>query len=173
MRQQHSYLGLTHHPVISIVKSVDRDVERGEDILMLGYSLVLMAPLFAPLVPPRILLPFMALSFILSVCFARRNFHSIQRRLDTAILMTETQDLSVLRPITDIFKEHPQHTLTEGFNPLKNPLRTLKSFLGGILINPLWVPIFYTLGLQFAEDKQLHLLNKAVISVEDKIKHWH
>ena len=153
--------------------TVDQDVEHGENILMLGYSLVLMAPLFAPITPPRVLLPLMALCFILSVCFARRNFYNIQKKFATAILMTEHQDVSVLRPITDIFKEHPQHTLTDGFNPFKNPMRTLKSFLGGILINPLWMPIFYMLGLQFAEDKQLHLLNKAVISVEDKIKHWH
>lgn len=169
--QQHSYLGLTNHPVISIVTGVDHDVEHGEDILMLGYSLVLMAPFFAPIAPPRILLPLMALSFILSVCFARRNFHSIQRKLATATTMLENQELSVLRPITDIFQEYPQQSLTESFNPLKNPLRTAKSCLGGLLINPFWMPIFYTLGMQFVEDKQLYLLNKAVINVENKIKH--
>lgn len=172
MQQQPSYLGLTNHPVVSIVKGVDRDVERGEDILMLGYSAVLMASFFAPIAAPKILLPLMALSFIVSVCFARRNFHSIQRKLATAIIMLESQELSVLRPITDIFKEHPHHTLAESFNPLKNPMRTTKSLLGGLLINPFWMPIFYTLGMQFVEDKQLYLLNKAVISVEDKIKHW-
>ena len=169
--QQHSYLGLTHHPVVSIVQAVDHDVERGEDMLMLGYSAVLMAPFFAPITPPRILLPLMALAFILSVCFTRRNFHHIQKELATAISLLESQHLSLLQPIIDIFKEHPQQTLTEGFNPLKNPMRTLKSFAGGILINPLWMPIFYTLGMQFVEDKQLYLLNKAVIDVEDNIKH--
>lgn len=170
---QHSYLRLTNHPVVSIVKGVDRDVERGEDILMLGYSAVLMAPFFAPFAPPKILLPLMALSFIVSVCFARRNFHGIQRKLDTAVITLESQELSALHPITEIFKEHPQQTLSDSFNPLKNPKRTAKSFLGGILMNPFWMPIFYTLGMQFVEDKQFFLLNKAVISVEDKTRHWH
>lgn len=167
--QQHSYLGLTDHPVVSIVKGVDYDVEHGENILMLGYSFVLMAPFFAPFLPPKILLPLMTLSFILSVCFSRRNFHNIQRKLATAITMLESQELLALRPITDIFKEHPQQSLTESFNPLRNPRRTLKSCLGGLLINPFWMPIFYTLGMQFVEDNQLYQLNKAVISVEDKI----
>jgi hypothetical protein len=168
--QKHSYLELTDRPVVSIVTGVDHDVERGEDILMLGYSLVLMAPFFAPIAPPRILLPLMALSFILSVCFARRNFHHIQQNLAKDITTLESQELSLLRPITDIFKEHPQQSLSDGFNPLKNLRRTVKSCLGGLLMNPLWMPIFYTLGMQFAEDKLLFLLNKAVISVEDKIK---
>lgn len=170
--QQHSYLGLTNHPVVSVVKGVDHDVERAEDILMLGYSAVLMAPLFAPIAPPKILLPLMALSFILSVCFARRNFYGIKQKLATAITMLESQELSILRPITDIFKEHPEQTLSDSFNPLKNPKRTLKSVLGGIIMNPFWMPIFYTLGMQFVEDKQFFLLNKAVICVEDKTKHW-
>jgi hypothetical protein len=169
--QQHSYLGLANYPVLSIVKGVDHDVEHGEDILMLGYGAVLMAPFFAPIAPPNILLPLMALSFVLSVYFSHRNFQRIQRKLATATTMLESQDLSILRPITDIVKEHSQQSLTESFNPLKNPMRTAKSFLGGILINPFWVPIFYTLGMQFVEDNQVCLLNKAVITVEDKIKY--
>ena len=171
--QQHSYLGLSHHPVLSIVTGVDHDVERGEDILMLGYSAVLMAPFFAPFTSPKILLPLMALSFMLSVCCARRNFHGIRQKLANAILMIESRELLILRPISDIFKEYPQQSLTDSFNPLKNLKRTLKSLLGGLLINPFWMPIFYTLGMQFVEDKQLFLLNKAVICVEDKIKHWY
>jgi hypothetical protein len=170
--QQHLYQELTNHSVQSIVIEIDHDVERGEDILMLGYSAVLMAPFFAPFLPPKILLPLMTLSFILSVCFTRRIFQGIQQKLATVITMLENQELSLLRPIIDIFKVHPQQSLTEGFNPLKNPMRTAKSLLGGLLINPFWMPIFYALGMQFAEDKQLYLLNKAVITVEDKIKHW-
>jgi hypothetical protein len=37
------------------------------------------------------------------------------------------------------------------------------------MINPFWGPIFYMLGVQFVEDKQLVVLNKAVIEVEDKV----
>jgi hypothetical protein len=41
-----------------------------------------------------------------------------------------------------------------------------------MMINPLWMPIFYALGLQFAEDKQLNLLNRAVIAAEEKTERW-
>ena len=80
-------------------------------------------------------------------------------------------DVSALRPITAVFAEHPKHTLSTGFNPLKNWLRTLKSFLGGLLINPFWMPIFYVLGLQILEEKQYQSLNQAVISAEDRTAH--
>ena len=170
MPKPNSYLGLDAHPAVSIVIGVDRDVERGEDILMMGYFLVLMAPLFAPFTTPKILLPLMALAFVVSVCRARANFHAIKRKLQTACNAAHHHDLSRLRPIQDIFEEHPRHSLADGFNPIKNRLRTLKSFLGGLLINPLWMPIFYALGLQFAEEKQLQLLNQAVITVEKNVK---
>ena len=171
MHQPKAYPYSASHPVIAIVSVVDRDVERGEDILMLGYSLVLMAPIFAPIAPPKVLLPLMALAFVLSVCIARINFLGIRQKFfaDTASL--EGHDLSLLRPINDIFTEHPKITLTDGFNPLKNLMRTAKSILGAMMINPFWMPIFYMLGLQFAEDKQLNLLNKAVIAVEQKTTH--
>lgn len=172
MSKLNHYLHIEPHPIVAIVKGVDRDVERGEDILMLGYSLVLMAPLFAPIAPPHILLPLMALCFIVSVCKARANFYTIQRRLFSSTALVTDRDLSVIKPIEAIFSQHPQYTLTDGFNPLKNLMRTIKSFLGGLLINPLWMPIFYVLGLQFAEEKQLQLLNKAVISVEQRIQYW-
>jgi hypothetical protein len=171
MSQSKSYLDLAKHPVVSMVKAVDHDVERGEDILMLGYGLVLMAPIFAPIAPPQILLPLMAVVFVVSVCMARRNFHGIQQKLSAAMAATQEQDLSALRPITEVFVEHPKHTLAEGFNPLKNLLRTIKSALGALLINPFWMPIFYVIGLQFLEEKQLHLLNKAVINVEKRTEH--
>ena len=169
--QASSSFDLAHHSVVSIVETVDHDVERGEDTLMLGYSAVLMSPFFAPIAPPHILLPLMTLCFILSVCSARRNFQGIQQKLTTAIATLEDRELWVLRPIMDIFKEHPKHTLTESFNPIKNPMRTLNSFVGGLFMNPYWMPIFYTLGMQFVEDKQFYLLNKAVISAEHKIKY--
>lgn len=166
------YLDLAAHPVVSIVAGVDRDVERGEDILMLGYSLVLMAPIFAPIAPPKVLLPLMALAFVVSVCMARRNFDGIRRKLYQAIDQAGSHDLSALRSIDEVFAEHPKHSLADGFNPLKNLMRTAKSTLGAMMINPFWMPIFYMLGLQFAEEKQLGILNKAVIVAEQKTERW-
>lgn len=163
------YLDVAERPVVAIVASVDKDVERGEDILMLGYSFVLMAPIFAPVAPPKVLLPLMALVFVVSVCVARMNFLGIRNKLAIAVRGLAEHELSILRPICDIFVEHPKATLTEGFNPLKNWMRTAKSILGAMMINPLWMPIFYALGLQFAEDKQLTLLNRAVIDVEQRL----
>lgn len=172
MSQSKGYLDSERHPVAAIVAGVDKDVERGEDILMLGYSLVLMAPIFAPIAPPRVLLPLMAIAFVMSVCLARLNFLGIRDKLALAIAALKGHDLSLLRPINEIFTEHPKTTLTDGFNPLKNLMRTVKSILGAMMINPFWMPIFYMLGLQFAEEKQLGLLNKAVIQVEEKTAHW-
>ncbi|MGY6275685.1 hypothetical protein [Methylomonas sp. MgM2] len=171
MSQTNVYTDSVRHPVVAIVAGVDKDVERGEDVLMLGYSLVLMAPIFAPIAPPKVLLPLMALAFVVSVCVARLNFLRIRDRLALASLNLDSVDLSLLRPINEIFVEHPKTSLTQGFNPLKNLMRTAKSILGAMMINPLWMPIFYALGLQFVEDKQFGLLNRAVIEVEQKIVH--
>jgi len=165
-----SYLNQCDRSVAAVIKGIDRDVERGEDILMLGFSLVLLAPAFAPLLPPRVLLPLMALTFVFSATMARRNFYIMQRRLSLSMTQLEGHEQAMLRPVADIFVEHPQHTLAEAFNPLRNLNRTVKSALGGLLINPLWMPIFYMLGIQFAEEKQLGLLNKAVIAVERQIR---
>lgn len=174
MSRESDYLCFAEHPAVSIVMGVDKDVERGEDILMLGYCAVLMAPIFAPIAPPKVLLPLMALAFVISVCVARFNFYGIHRKLNHALTLMQAQgrNMSVLRPIVDIFTEHPKFTLGEGFNPLKNWKRTLKSILGAMMINPFWMPIFYMMGLQFAEDRHLYLLNKAVIEVEDKTEPW-
>ncbi|MCQ8102873.1 hypothetical protein NP590_02045 [Methylomonas sp. SURF-2] len=173
MSRSSTYLDTAAHPVVAIVAGVDRDVERGEDILMLGYGLVLMAPIFAPIAPPRVLLPLMALAFVVSVCVARGNFLGIRDKLAAAMAALDGRhDASPLRPLTEIFAEHPKASLSEGFNPLKNWQRTAKSILGAMLINPLWMPIFYALGLQFAEEKQLSLLNRAVIEAEEKSARW-
>jgi len=59
--------------------------------------------------------------------------------------------------------------LAESFNPIKNLKRTGKSALGGLLINPLWMPIFYVMGMQIHEEKNLGVLNRAIIDVEQKI----
>ncbi|MGZ5532304.1 MAG: hypothetical protein ACXWEU_10645 [Methylomonas sp.] len=164
-----SYLSEFDRPVVAIVRGIDRDVERGEDILMLGFGLVLMAPILAPLLAPKVLLPLMALAFAISSTLARRNFGVMQQRLALSMMQLADHELAVLRPIADIFIEHPRHTLTEAFNPLKNPNRTVKSIVGGCLINPLWMPVFYMMGIQFIEEKQLSLLNRAVMAVESQI----
>lgn len=164
------YQTLDRVSVYNIVSSIDQDVERGEDILMLGYGLVMMAPLFAPVAPPYILLPAMALCFVASVCRARFNFYNIQKYATPLISRLPTYQLEKIQPIAQVLGKHPLYTLSEGFNPFKNLLRTGKSFLGSLMINPFWMPIFYVLGLQFAEEKQLRLLNQAVIQVEQHLK---
>lgn len=169
MSKRNGYLEFAANPVVSIVTAVDQDVERGEDILMLGYSLVMMAPIFAPIAPPKVLLPLMALVFVISVCLARLNFYGIRQKLAQAMATAGPRDLSALRPIQVVLAEYPTHSLADAFNPLKNLIRTAKSTLGAMMINPFWMPIFYMLGLQFAEDKHFALLNKAVITVEQKL----
>ena len=159
--------------IYSVVRTIDQDVAHGEDILMLGYGLVLMAPLFAPVLPPHILLPAMALCFVLSVCRARFHFYRIQAKAEHLQQQLSIYQREKISPILDILKQHPQFTLTHSFNPFKNWLRTGKSMLGALLINPFWMPIFYMLGLQFAEEKQLQLLNQAVLKVEHQLNIHH
>ena len=170
MSNSSDYQNLDRTSVYTIVSTIDQDVERGEDILMLGYGLVLMAPLFAPISPPHILLPAMALCFVASVCWARFNFYKIQNYAAPVLRQLPSYQLEKIKPIADVLAKHPVYTLSDGFNPLKNLLRTGKSFLGSLLINPFWMPIFYMLGLQFAEEKHLQLLNQAVIQVERQLK---
>lgn len=169
MAHDKGYLEKSGNQVVAIVKNLDRDVERGEDTVMLGYGLVLLAPAFAPLLPPSILLPIMAIVFAVSATAARLHFYKMARKMRESLVELEDRDQFVLKPIAEVFNEHPQQTLGVAFNPLKNLKRTLKSVLGGLMINPFWGPIFYMLGVQFVEDKHFFVLNKAVISVEEKI----
>ena len=81
----------------------------------------------------------------------------------------EQHEIAKLRPIAAVFEEYPMPPLSDSFNPLKNLKRTWKSALGGILINPFWMPIFYMMGMQIHEEKNLGILNRAVIDVEQKI----
>jgi hypothetical protein len=172
MQPAQVYPDTAKNPLVSIVKGVDKDVERGEDIIMLGYCSVLGAPMFAPIAPPHILLPLMALAFLISVCVARKHFHNIQAKLEATTSLYANLDKSQLKPLESIFAEYPKTSLTDGFNPLKNWLRTVKSILGALMINPYWMPIFYVLGLQFIEDKQFQVLNQAVIQMEQKTARW-
>lgn len=170
MSNSSDYQNLDRASIYTIVSTIDQDVERGEDILMLGYGLVLMAPLFAPVSPPHILLPAMALCFVASVCWARFNFYKIQNYATPLLRQLPSYQLEKIKPIAEVLATHPVYTLSDGFNPIKNLLRTGKSILGSLLINPFWMPIFYMLGLQFAEEKHLQLLNQAVIQVEERLK---
>ena len=36
-------------------------------------------------------------------------------------------------------------------------------------MNPLWIPIFYALGIQIGEEKNVYELNKAIIGVEGQL----
>lgn len=155
--------------VSAIVKGIDRDVERGEDVLMLGLGIVMLSSTFAPVVPPSILLPLVALTFAVSAGFARMNYHNMERKLLESMAQLEGHDKVILHPIAAVFAEYPMHSLAESFNPLKNLKRTWKSALGGILINPLWMPIFYLMGMQIIEEKNLGMLNRAIVGVEQKM----
>ncbi len=155
--------------VAAVIKGIDRDVERGEDVLMLGLGIVMLSSTFAPVVPPSILLPLVALTFALSAGYARINYHNMERKLLQSLAQLEGHDKVILHPIAAVFAEYPMHSLAESFNPLKNLKRTWKSALGGILINPLWMPIFYVMGMQIVEEKNLGILNRAIIGVEQKI----
>ncbi|MGZ8189941.1 MAG: hypothetical protein ACXWTS_01780 [Methylococcaceae bacterium] len=170
MTKDESYLNESYdNAIATIVAGIDRDVERGEDILMLGLGIVMLSSTFAPVLPPTILLPLIALTFAISASCARKNYHKMQRKLSESIKQLKGQDKVILRPIATVFVEYPMPSLAESFNPLKNLKRTWKSVLGGILINPLWMPIFYVMGIQISEEKNLGVLNTAIIGVEQKI----
>jgi hypothetical protein len=170
MKQDCHYLqASSDNPVMSIVQGIDRDVEHGEDILMLGLGIVMLSSTFAPVAPPVVLLPLVALTFAVTVCLAHRNYRKMETKLFASMRRLNSQDNALLRPIAAVFFEIPADSLAESFNPAKNIKRTLKSALGGILINPLWMPIFYMMGLQINAEKNLSSLNRAIIGVERKI----
>lgn len=170
MTQEKHYLyGSSSNAVTTILKRIDRDVERGEDVLMLGFGLVMLSSTFAPVLPPHILLPLVALTFAVSASFARKNYHNMERKLLASMALLEGHDKVILSPIAAVFVDNPMHSLTESFNPLKNLKRTWKSALGGLLINPFWMPIFYVMGMQIIEEKNLGILNRAIIGVEQRI----
>ena len=170
MAKERDYLhGHSGKAVHAIIKGIDRDVERGEDVLMLGLGVVMLSSSFAPVLPPSILLPLVALTFALSASFARRNYHNMERKLLESMARLDGHDRIILSPIVAVFSEYPMHSLAESFNPLKNLKRTWKSALGGILISPLWMPIFYMMGMQINEEKNLGILNRAILAVEQKI----
>jgi hypothetical protein len=155
--------------VAAVVRAIDRDVEWGEDILMLGLGIVMLSSSFAPVAPPQVLLPLVALTFAITSTLARLNWHKIERKLQATLAQLNSYEQMLLKPITQVFIDKPKVTLSESYNPLKNLKRLGKSAIGGALINPLWVPIFYTMGIQIVEENNLGVLNRAVITVEKRL----
>ncbi|MGR9087548.1 MAG: hypothetical protein ACU841_10795 [Gammaproteobacteria bacterium] len=167
--ETHYLTGSTHDAVAAIVAGIDRDVEHGEDMLMLGLGIVMLSSTFAPVAPPNVLLPLVALTFAVTVFYARRNYQRMERKLCASMARLNPNDQAILLPIAAVFENLSVKTLAEDFNLFKNLKRTLKSALGGLLINPLWMPIFYVMGIQITEEKNLMHLNIAIIGVERKI----
>ncbi len=172
MRQNRDYLTDPFDNAVSaIIKGIDRDVERGEDILMLGLGTVMLSSTFAPVASPVVLLPLVALALAITSSLARMNFHKMEQKLLKSMASLQEHEIASLRPIAAVFAEYPMPCLAESFNPLKNLKRTGKSALGGLLINPLWMPIFYMMGMQIHEEKNLGVLNRAIIGVEQRMSH--
>lgn len=170
MPKQLSYWdGQNNNTVTAIVESIDRDVERGEDILMAGFCVVMLSSTFAPVAPPIVILPLVAIVFAISASYARINYLRMKAKLMAAMNKLAGQDKAILRPISAVFDELAVPPLVDSFNLLKNLKRTWKCVFGGIVINPLWMPIFYTMCLQINEEKSLIVLNKAVQGVLESI----
>ncbi len=170
MNKEKSYLtGPVSNKVQSIVQGIDKDVEHGEDILMLGLGSVMMSTFFAPIAPPPVLLPLVAITFVISSVAARIHYHNMKHKLQISMELINTHDQTLLKPIAKVFDEHPPEDLSDSFNPIKHLKRTVKSVLGGVLINPFWMPIFYMMGVQIGEEKNLNYLNFAILCVEKKI----
>jgi hypothetical protein len=155
--------------VESIVKGLDQDVERGEDVLMFGFCIVMLSTTFAPIIPPHILLPCVALIFAITGGLARLNYHAMERKLKNSVVRLAWHEQRLLVPISEVFAANPMPPLAVSYNPLKDLQRTFKSILGGILINPFWMPIFYMMGIHMKEERNLYFLNRAIIGVEKKI----
>lgn len=168
-RELHYLIGRPDDAVTAIVQGIDRDVERGEDTLMLGLGTVMLSPTFAPVAPPVVLLPLIALTFAITVFYARKNFHNMERKLSVSMAQLSVHEQAILLPIVAAFENLSVQPLVDDFNLIKNLKRTIKSALGGLLINPLWMPIFYVMGIQINEEKNLNHLNQAIIGVERKI----
>ena len=167
MTEKNSYINESCEDFVSdILKGIDRDVEKGEDVLMLGLGIVMLSSTFAPVAPPSVLLPLVALTFALSASYARINYHKMERKLFGSLEQLDRQEKIFLSPIVAVFTDHPIVSLADSLNPLLNLKRTWKSVMGGILINPFWMPIFYMMGLQIGEEKTLGVLNKAILNVE-------
>jgi hypothetical protein len=168
--EQHYLMGKSDCTAATVVKGIDRDVEWGEDILMLGLGMVMLSSTFAPVAPPTVILPLVALTFAITSSLARINYHNMERKLRASMEQLTTYEQTQLNPICKVFVEQPMCALAESYNPLKNWRRFAKSAIGGVLINPFWLPIFYTMGIQIVEENNLVTLNRAVIRVEQRVR---
>jgi len=163
--------GQKDQSIAAIVAAIDRDVEQGEDILMAGFGVVMLSSTFAPVAPPTVILPLVALAFAVSASLARINYLRMEVKLKATMAQMAGHDQAVLRPIASIFAKNKVPPLADSFNLVKNLRRTWKSVFGGIVINPLWMPIIYTMCLQIYEEKNLISLNKAVQGVLTQMLH--
>ncbi len=170
MTKENSYLTPPFDNAVSaIVNGIDRDVERGEDALMLGLGLVMLSSTFAPIAPPTVILPIVAVIFACSAGYARINYHHMEQKLSASMADLDHQDIAKLKAIANVFKQHPMPSLIDSLNPAKNLIRTWKSVLGGIIINPFWMPIFYMMGIQIKEEANLGVLAQVITEVEHKL----
>jgi len=121
MTEENGYLKHQYeNAVFEILKGIDRDVERGEDALMLGLGVVMLSSTFAPVVPPTVLLPLIAVTFAISSSFARKNYHKMERKISESMAQLDGHEKAILHPIAAVFVDYPRHSLAESFNPLKN-----------------------------------------------------
>ena len=170
MTKEYSYLKPPYDNAVSaIVYGIDRDVERAKSVLILGLGMVMLSSTFAPFAPPTVILPIVALIFACCAGYARMNYHRMERKLSSSMASLDYQDKLLLKEIVSVFKQYPMPSLIDSLNPFKNLVRTWKSVLGGIIINPLWMPIFYMMGMQIKEEANLIALTKVIIDVESKI----
>ena len=170
MTIENSYLTAPFDNAVSaILIGIDRDVEKGQDVLTLGLGLVMLSSIFAPIAPPTVLLPIVAVIFACSAGYARINYHRMEHKLTASIAALDYHDMAKLKAIVNVFKQYPMPSLIDSLNPAKNLVRTWKSALGGLLINPFWMPIFYMMGMQIKEEANLGVLIQAIIEVEKKL----
>ncbi len=156
--------------VENILLSLDRDVSRSESILMFGLASGMFSSLLAPVAPPVVLLPGVALIFIVTTILAHKNYKNMQKQFTYAMHRLDYKQVRVIDPLILVFKKSPVQDLGDGFNPLKNLQRTWKSVLGGIFMNPLWMPIFYVMGMHINEEKKVIVLHQAIRQLELNLK---
>ena len=149
-----------------LIRELDRKIERGEDILMFGLAMGMFSSLLAPALSPGVLLPALSISFAITTTLANKNYREIHVKLNALIQFLEWDQRQKLQPLLSVFRECPGNNIADEFNPLKNLKRTWKCLLGGVIMNPLWIPIFYTMGMHIREEKNLVVLNEALMKIE-------
>ena len=154
-----------------LVKELETRVQKGEGILTFGLAVGMFSSLLAPMLSPAILLPALSIAFAVTTILANTNYNQMQLCVNSMIMSLDWDQRQKIQPVMGVFRECPVNNLVDSFNPFKNLKRTWKCLLGGILMNPLWIPIFYTLAMHISEEKNLITLSKAVmkLDVEPKI----